>query len=346
MQTPRNYLLQRLMLAGLVLLIPQALKAQVVSSVGEASDGLVAASQSQCGDSVCQCGSPCDATGSCSRCDACGGGWFDRTFGRFFLPTDRCFDEFVSPMTNPVYFEDPRVMTEAKVLFIQHRVPAAAAGGSVQLYALQVQVALTDRLAIVADKDGYIVSQNPLIADGFADVAAGLKYNFYADYERQRLASVGVSYEMPVGSTRSLQGNGSGEFHLYLTGAARLGCDWHWISATGFRLPADTVDESQMWYWSNHLDRRLTDRLYAFGEVNWYHWLRSGQQTALAGVEGGDLFNFGSTGVAGNDIVTGALGVKLKTNSGGELGFAWEIPLTDRRDVLQDRLTVDYILRY
>ncbi len=295
-------------------------------------------------DGGCGAGT-CGGCGSCSGCGGCGG-WFDRNLGRYFVPSDHRFSRFISPTTNPVYFEDPRISTEVRFLFIQQKVPLAAGGNSVQLYAMQAQIALSDRLSIVADKDGYIVSQNPLIDDGFADVAAGLKYNFYADPERQRLASVGVSYEMPVGSTRSLQGNGSGEFHLYLTGAAQLGCDWHWVSGTGFRLPADTSDESQVWYWSNHLDRQLTDRVYAFGEVNWYHWMRSGRQTALAGVEGGDLFNFGSTGVAGNDIVTGAFGLKLKPSRCMELGIAWEVPLTNRRDILDNRLTVDCILRY
>jgi hypothetical protein len=251
-------------------------------------------------------------------------------------------------MTNPVFFEDPRIQTEAKVLFMQHRVPLTAGGGDVQLYGLQLQAALTDRLSVVADKDGFIVSQNPLVDDGWADVAVGLKYAVLADYEAQRLLSIGASYELPIGSTRSLQGNGSGEFHLYASAAAQLGCDWHWISGTGFRLPADTVDESQVWYWSNHLDRQINDYLYVLAEVNWYHWMRSGQQPALAGVEGLDIINLGSTGVAGNDIVTGAFGVKARPRGDNlmEVGVAWEVPLTQRRDILDNRLTVDCILRY
>jgi len=63
-------------------------------------------------------------------------------------------------------------------------------------------------------------------------------------------------------------------------------------------------------------------------------------------VEGGDLFNLGSVGVAGNDIVTGAIGLKLKPHAGMEIGVAWEVPLTRRRDLLENRLTVDWILRY
>lgn len=62
--------------------------------------------------------------------------------------------------------------------------------------------------------------------------------------------------------------------------------------------------------------------------------------------EGGTLFNVGSPGVAGNDILTGAVGVRHKAADRLEVGVAWEAPLTERRDLLNDRLTVDCIVRY
>jgi hypothetical protein len=275
---------------------------------------------------------------SCSGCD-------DGLLGGLIKPSDHCFDEFISPMTNPVFFEDPRTLTEARGIFLNHKVPLAAGGGDVQLYAVQLRAALSDRLSLIATKDGFAVSQNPLIADGWADVALGLKYNLLVDPAAQRLLSTGVVYELPVGSTRTLQGNGDGEFHLFLSGLAELMDDVHLISGSGFRLPADSSAESQSWYWSNHIDAELVDRWYALMEFNWYHWMKSGD-VGLAGVEGGDLFNFGSRGVAGNDIVTGAFGGKFKPNAHCEIGVAWELPLTERRDILENRLTTDLILRY
>ena len=74
--------------------------------------------------------------------------------------------------------------------------------------------------------------------------------------------------------------------------------------------------------------------------------MKSGDATFAPGVEGGDLFNFGSTGVAGNDIVTGAFGAKYKPNRHVEVGVAWELRLPERRDILENRITVDAILRY
>ena len=174
-----------------------------------------------------------------------------------------------------------------------------------------------------------------------------MKYNLFANPETRRLLSAGFAYEMPVGSTRVLQAKGDGEFHFYLTAATPIGCDWRWMSGTGFRIPVDVVDGSQMWYWSNHFDRNIiNDCWYVFGELNWYQWIRSGRNTALAGIEGGDLMNFGSTGVAGNAIVTGAFGFKYKPNDCMEIGIAWEVPLTSRRDLLDNRLSLDWILRY
>jgi hypothetical protein len=262
-----------------------------------------------------------------------------------FAPSDYCFDDFISPMTNPLFFEDPRTLTEARFIFWQHRVPKLVGGGEVNLFALQLRAALSDRLSVIAMKDGYLTSSNPLVDDGWADISAGLKYNLFVNPHRQRLLSVGATYELPVGSTRTLQARGDGLFHIFLTGGTQIGDRWHWISGTGFNLPADRTDNSSFWYWSNHLDFMVNRCWYILGEVNWYHWMGAGDN-GIDGVEGLDVINLGSTGVAGNDIVTGAVGVKWKPRNSLEVGLAWEAPITDREDIIKDRLTFDLILRY
>jgi hypothetical protein len=288
-----------------------------------------------CGKGACQ-HAVCPASKS-----ACGDS--ERLLG-LIAPSDSCFGDFISPMTNPVNFEDPRTLTEARFIFLSHRIPAAVGGEGLQLFALQVRAALNDRLSIIATKDGYILSQNPIVGDGWADVAAGLKLNLYSDPCAGQLLSAGATYEMPVGSRDALQGNGDGEFHLFLTAGARVE-KWHYITGSGFRFPASS-DESSMWYWSNHLDRQIGDSpIYALFEFNWYNWTRSGNGP-LSGVEGLDVFNLGSTDVAGNNISTGAFGLKYSPSSAMEVGVAWEVPFTERRDVIDNRLTVDWIVRY
>ena len=73
-----------------------------------------------------------------------------------FAPTNACFNDFVSPMTNPTFFEDPRTLSEARLIFLNQKVPLTALGGDVQLFALQIRAALNDRVSIIATKDGYI----------------------------------------------------------------------------------------------------------------------------------------------------------------------------------------------
>ena len=88
---------------------------------------------------------------------------------------------------------------------------------------MQLRAAINEDVSIIATKDGFIVSDTPVIPnDGWADIAAGLKINVYKDVCSQSLISVGTTYEAPLGSPRSLQGNGDGEFHMFTSGATKL----------------------------------------------------------------------------------------------------------------------------
>jgi len=268
----------------------------------------------------------------------------DKLLG-LFVSTSDSFSDFISPMTNPVFFEDPRTLTEARAIFLHHEIPAALGGQNVDLIALQLRAALTERLSIIATKDGFIFSDSPLLSDGWADVAAGLKYQLIANDEIGAILSSGFTFEMPIGTTQALQGNGNGEFNFFVTGGKRILDTHHVVSTAGWRQPTDRAEESSVFYWSNHIDHQFFDRLYVFTEYNWYHWMSSGQG-GVPGVEGGDLFNLGSTGVGGNNIVTGAFGLKYKPDQNCELGLCYEWPLSKRQDLLENRITADVILRY
>jgi len=288
-------------------------------------------------------------SGPSPRCGSYNGCCRSDKLLKLFTPSDCRFDRFISPMTNPVYFEDPRNLTEAKLLFLNHRIPGnVLGGGNVQLAAVQLRFALTERLSLIATKDGYIFAGGDDAPDinGFANVALGLKYNIFADPEMQRLLSIGTRIELPTGSYHALQGNSAtSNFDLFLTGGTQLGELSHFVSASGLRLPADHNQQNSQFYWSTHLDRRLRNRpLYGLVECNWYRWLSN-----VAGgppVGGLDLYNLGSSGVADTNIVTGAIGLKYKPSAALEMGLCYEIPLTNRKDLIQDRLTADLILRY
>jgi len=186
-----------------------------------------------------------------------------------------------------------------------------------------------------------------LIDDGWADVVLGLKYNLIRNTCTGTLLSGGATYELPVGSTRAAQAVGDGEFHLFGSFGQRfLDGDSHWLSAFGWRVPADGGINSEAIHWSNHLDLRLTRRIYAVTEVAWWHWTDNAEDGLGLGVAGQDLFNLPANNVDGNDLVTQNVGLKLKPCRNVEAGIAYEFPLTEFKDVIEDRLQVDLILRY
>lgn len=308
-----------------------------------------------CDDAANVC---CDSSTAPSCCDAsgCDGlGGKSGLIGLGLLPgltgliksSERCYDDFISPITNPVYFEDPRQLTEVRDIFINHQIPVILGpSGNVQLYAMQIRVRLTENLSLIAVKDGYIVSKSPLLNDGWADLTPGLKYSLYRNAATGTLLSAGARFEAPVGSKRTLQGNGSGVLDIFLSGGARVGQSGHYLTTSGFILPMDSRDENQMFYWSNHLDKRITGtNFYALTELNWFNYMNNGSAFPLP-VEGGDLFNLGSQGIGGHNLVTNAYGLRYKPSRNIESGLAFEFPISQLKGLMENRITADLIIRF
>jgi hypothetical protein len=97
-----------------------------------------------------------------------------------------CNDGFAQarrPISNPTLFDLALPTTNVHPIFIYHGLPdrisvgagTVPLGGDVEVYALQFEYALNERLSIVATKDGY-VDMNPNIVlskeDGFANLGA------------------------------------------------------------------------------------------------------------------------------------------------------------------------------
>ncbi len=316
-----------------------------VAESAESYDERVGESNACCGESHDGCCDPC-CDSCCRRRCLCG----------LILQSDPAFQNFVSPISNPLFFEDPRTLTGINLLFVEHSVPRSnpvLQGGDVRVWAAQIRAALTERLSIVAAKDGWININSPGVGprDGFADLNVGLKYNLVRDPAAQFVLSAGFGYEIPVGQDSVFQGNGDGEWHFYLTGGKQIASELFWISGSGFRIPNDHNLGSQMWYWSNSFAYRfLPGRQYGTGwyamwEINWFHWMRSGNAFPF-NFEGTDLINFGSNDVAGNDIVTMFWGPKWKPTPLQEIGAGIEIPVTDRRDLYRNRVYAHWILRF
>ncbi len=270
---------------------------------------------------------------------------------RNLFQSDRAFANFIGPISNPVLAKDPRALTEARMLFVGDWIPKdnPLNGGNFQAYGLQVRVALTDRLSFIADKDGYLAIHpgNGPEVSGYLNVAAGLKYAFIRDVENQFLVTGGLMFEPQTGESKAFQGQGSGLFTAFGIVGKEFGDCYHFIGNAGYQLPADRSQNSSFFYTSVHLDKQLYGWLYPLVEVNWFHWTEGGNRGLPSALgEGDGLLNLGTSGVAGNDMVTIAVGVKAVLSEHMDFGVAYERPLSNRHDLLDNRVLAEFILRY
>lgn len=275
---------------------------------------------------------------------------FDGGTHRLPFQSDGEFESFIGPITNPILSKDPRSNTYLRGLFINNQFPGdhALGGGSAQIYAIQANVALTERLSIIADKDGLarVDTSGGIHETGWLNLAAGLKYTFWRDVENQTLGAVGFMYEIPTGGANVFQNHGSGVFTAFLTGGQRIGDSIHVLNTFGWQFPVDSFYNSGFIYNSFHIDKAINEWLYPLMEVNLYHYTGSGQYLPGVVGEGDGLLNLGTADVTGNTIVTMAFGMKAKINCNLECGAAYEFPISDRKDLLENRIVTELILRY
>lgn len=286
-----------------------------------------------------------------SYCPSCAGECEScfQTSRRKFLQSDHCFDDFILPISNPVFAIDPRSSTHVRGLFINNWTPgthAAIPDDSLQAYAAQINLALTDRLAFIAQKDGYAVINRGPLGDGFLNMAAGLKYAFIRRPEDQLIVSGGLMYEIPTGEAAVFQGHGSGILTPFISGGKGWG-NFHTITNMGVAIGLDDQENTSFFYWQQHFDYKLTDWFYPLIEANWFHYM-NGADRGLPGAlgEGDGLINFGTSDMAGADLVTLAAGFRLKPMHWLSTGVAYEFPISSRNDLIEHRLIVDLIIRY
>jgi len=267
---------------------------------------------------------------------------------RALFESDHAFDGFTGPMSNPVQFKDPRSLTEARFLFMSDyaRPGTPVLGkGTAQVYALQLRVALTDRLQLFADKDGIVrISPSPgKSVTGLANLAAGLKYVWIRDVENQFLFSTVVQYEAPTGYSNIFQNQGSGTIAVYGILAKQFFENYHFLLQFGDNI---AVQNQQSGYFltAMHLDRRF-GRFTPFYEANWFYYNQPGKFLPL-GIEGGGWINLGSHNIDGMNYVTNAFGAKFDVTKNIEAGLAYEFQVSNRVQLLNNMLHAQLIFRY
>jgi hypothetical protein len=285
-------------------------------------------------------------------------------------PEADAFSNIRRPITNPTLFDLALPSTNVHPIIAYHRLPDTietqggqlALGGDVELYALQFEIALNEQLSLVAVKDGYVRfnPDNPAFtsSNGFANLGAGVKYAFYVDPAAGTALSSTLTFELPTGNSDVFQGEGKGLANLIINGLQMVDA-WQFAGSLGFQIPFSN-EQSTMGFLSAHVSYEVNRWFIPLVELNWFHVIDAGDGTgnyfdqlggavpAAINFEGGDLFNLGAVNAGRNrDLVTAAVGFRSRITDNSELGFAYEMPLTDdSASLMEDRFTLDYVWRF
>jgi len=249
----------------------------------------------------------------------------------------------VRPVSAPYFHEDSFVTTDLRAWYLKHHFYGDTIGGNADVYALQIRAALTERLQLVAYKDGYMDFNGGALggSNGWNDLAAGLKWVLHQDWEQDLHVAVGAGYELSVGDREVLQdtnvlrlwtsaNKGFGRLHLGGT-LNYLVADGNADGALG---SADLVTAHL------HADYRLSEWFSPVAEVNGYFVTSEGSVGApFSGVDGVSI-----GGGEGEETATAAIGGELRpfgdaigvraayeTQLGGSLslfGHRWTVSVT------------------
>lgn len=258
------------------------------------------------------------------------------------------FESFHHPIGNPIYFESPFIDSGVRFLYLHHKFAgdSVLAGGDLDVVAAQARLALTDRLAFIATKDGRSYLNADLLAkdEGWNDLAFGFKYAMIVNPEDQFLLTGGVRYQAQNGERDVLQG-GAQELSPFVS-AAKGWESWNFLGNLTYRTPFDAGDGNNIFQWSLHADYEVTECFAPVLEIHGLHYLNNGNRTGLS-IGGLDYSNLGSTNVSGGKVVWMGLGGSYKFTPKISLSATHEFALTDpSHDIMDQRLTVSFQMNW
>lgn len=268
-------------------------------------------------------------------------------FWHGFLSGLRGFEHFYEAVGNPLYFESPFINTQVKLLFLHHEFDGDSqlGGGRVNVYAAQARIAVTERIAIIATKDGWSQLEGTILPDagGWNDIALGLKGAFYVDRANDFVATASFRWMWGNGDKDVLMG-GSQEVSPGVS-FAKGWDDFHMIGNFVWRIPTDSDKGNEIIQWDAHFDYDLSSiglkGVAPIIEFHGLHYLSDGERTPL-NIGGLDYTNLGSTNVEGSSVVWAGFGARVKLTPNFSVGATYEIGLTNHKaDIMKDRVTVD-----
>ena len=266
------------------------------------------------------------------------------------LMSESWLDHRIEPVTNPLFFEDPQIVSEARPIFMYHKIAPSfiTGGGDVHVYALQLRWAITPRLALIATKDGYIdfdPKSGLTSQEGWADIGLGLKYALIDDRPHEFLLTPGIKFEFASGNRNVFQGNGAGYWDVFV-GAAKGFGKFHLTTNVGFGIPDDFSKETSQFHFSAQADYWVCPWFIPFVSVNGFTVLSETSKGLPLNTEGFDLINFGSSKAGGVTQVAVGTGFRSRLAKNLDFGFAFEKEVATPRGLYDERFTVDLIWRF
>ncbi len=254
-------------------------------------------------------------------------------------------DIVVHPITSPYWNEDSFITSDLRPVFVQHNFPGDVLGGHANVSAAQLRIRLTDSLQLVAYKDGWVNIDSPgLKANGWNDIALGLKWAFYQNEAAHLHAAAGIGYEFASGDDNVLQEDD--ELRLWLSlnkgfGKLHLGATVNYLKSMG--NGDDILGNSDTLSWHLHADYQVCRWFSSVLEVNGYHVVNESQGpvTPFSGVDVADL-----GGNRNENVITAAAGVEFRPCHRFAVRAAYEVPLSDNVDLYGDRWTFSAVIKF
>ncbi len=257
-------------------------------------------------------------------------------------------DRLLSPVSQPTLFESPVVVSEIRPFALHQDLPESSVfgGGDFQLYAAQARFAVTDRLALIATKDGFIDLNPGGGGDerGWANLAAGVKFAAVENERAGLIVTPGLVFEADSGDHDVFQGNGDGILRPFVSAGLDRG-KFNVLAAVGYNQAIDTDANSSSVDYHAHIDYEIAPNVYPLVEANGITYTDNGNALPV-NFEGGDLINLGATDVRDQTVVTGAVGARFRVSPCAEFGGVYEFPLSGRRDLFDQRFMLDFIWRF
>lgn len=259
------------------------------------------------------------------------------------------YEDFVMPVGMPMYFEDPFITTDVRLLYMHHDIPSRSVLGNGQIHvaASQIRLALSERIAFMVTKGGYswVDSRAMPAGDGWNDWALGLKYALYSDPAEQFLVTTGLRWEMTNGSSDAWQGGDSGELSPFVSMAK--GWDkWHFLGAVSGRFPTNRNAGNTSVVWNLHLDYELTESFRPLIELHGIHYLSSADEFPF-GADYLDVGSLGAADVTGRDFFSAGFGFRWQAAPNVSVGLTYEVPLESASENLQEhRITLNTVLSF